>query len=52
MQWLLECQTRMGQRNLHDAVAIQYAIMSLGDALVVFFQRARPTLIEMDLCRI
>ena len=40
--WLLECQTRKEQRDLPDAVAIQYAIM-------VFFLRAKPSLIGMSL---
>ena len=30
---LLECQTRKRQRNLPDAVAIQFAIMGMGDTL-------------------
>ena len=29
----MECQTRKEQRNLPDAVAIQYAIMAMGDTL-------------------
>ena len=33
LPWLLECQTRTEQRNLPDAVAIQYAIMAMGDTL-------------------
>ena len=33
LPWLLECQTRKEQRNLPDAVAIQYAIMAMGNTL-------------------
>ena len=33
LPWLLECQTRNEQRNLPDGVAIQYAIMAMGDIL-------------------
>ena len=33
MPWLLGCQTRKEQLNLPDAVAIQYAIVAMGDTL-------------------
>ena len=33
LPWLLECQTRKEQRNFPDAVAIQYAIMAMGDTI-------------------
>ena len=31
LAWVLECQTRKEQRDLPDAVAIQYAIMAMGE---------------------
>ena len=37
LPWLLECQTRKEQRNLPDAVAIQYAIMAMGDTIRCIF---------------
>ena len=33
LAWVLECQTRKTQWNLPDAVAVQYAIMAMGDSL-------------------
>ena len=33
LHWLLECQTSREHLNLPDAVAIQYAIMAMGDTL-------------------
>ena len=33
LPWILECQTCKEQRNLPDAVAIQYAIKAMGDTL-------------------
>ena len=33
LPWLLECQTRKEQRNIPNAVAIQYAIMDIGYTL-------------------
>ena len=32
LAWVLECQTRKTQRNLTDAVAVQYSIMAMGDS--------------------
>ena len=42
LPWLLECQTSKEQRNLPDTVAIQYAIMAMGDTLRGIFP-ARQT---------
>ena len=37
LTWVLECQTRKTQRNLPDAVAVQYAIMAMGDSFRELF---------------
>ena len=47
LPWLLECQIRKEQRNLPDAVAIQYAIMAMGDTLRGIF-RAEQTFPNRD----
>ena len=31
LAWILECQTRKEQRDLHDAMVIQYAIIAMGE---------------------
>jgi len=49
LPWLLDCQTRKEHRNLPDAVAIQYAIMAMGDILRGIFLRHRPSQIGMGL---
>ena len=45
---LLERETRKEQRNLPDAVAIQYAFIAIGDTLLGIFLWDRPSQIGMS----